>query len=122
MSNPAILDAAVRKVRHNPDVAHLFRAVKFSIELCPNPNYFCYTQHLYCTLIKGPHTCPLCMDAARAITAAYRDQIVYDLLCCWISEIEPAIAYDQDHRIIGLTPANNPVGVKPFVLGMACDG
>lgn len=37
------------------------------------------------------------------------------LLQHWVSEIEPAVAYDKHGNIIGLTIADAPVGSKPVV-------
>lgn len=38
------------------------------------------------------------------------------LLEHWVSELEPAIAIDENHNIIGLTPADTPIGVKGFIM------
>ena len=57
--------------------------------------------------------------AARAYSrwwALEQDKIVRELLGRWVSEIEPAIAYSKEGRILGLTPADTPIGVKSFIL------
>jgi len=38
------------------------------------------------------------------------------LLEHWVSELEPALAIDDNHKIIGLTPADTPLGVKGFIM------
>ncbi len=38
------------------------------------------------------------------------------LLEHWVSELEPALAFDENLNIIGLTPADTPIGIKGFIL------
>lgn len=44
------------------------------------------------------------------------EAIVRSMLCRWVSELEPAIAFDRHNNIIGLTPAGGAVGSSPFIL------
>ena len=49
----------------------------------------------------------------------FRDErIVRELLSRWVSELEPAIVYDSNGNLLGLTVADTPEGVKPFILGL----
>jgi hypothetical protein len=51
------------------------------------------------------------------IGRCHRDEaLVKDLLGRWVSELEPAVAYDKRGNVIGLTLADAQVGSKPFIL------
>ncbi len=52
----------------------------------------------------------------QAAQAAVNEVLVRHLLSRWVSELEPAVAYDRQGRIIGLTLADAPVGSAPFIL------
>lgn len=51
----------------------------------------------------------------RAALAAFEERAMRLLLERWVSEIEPAAVY-RDGVLIGLVPAETPLGVKPFIL------
>lgn len=51
--------------------------------------------------------------------AAADEILVRELLGRWVSELEPAVAYDRQGRVIGLTVANAPIGSTPFVLRLS---
>lgn len=53
------------------------------------------------------------LDQARDDEATVRA-----LLSRWVSEIEPAVVF-QDGKIIGLTIAGAPVGSSPFILRLS---
>ncbi len=66
---------------------------------------------------KGNWRSPI-EDHYRKLLAARMardEQLIRSLLERWVSELEPAIAY-RNGEIIGLTPANAPLGSKPFIL------
>ena len=43
------------------------------------------------------------------------EEAIKELLGRWVSELEPAVAY-QNFEVIGLTPAESDLGSKPFIL------
>ncbi len=56
------------------------------------------------------------LKAAVRRKLARDEQIIRELLGRWVSELEPCVAYDPDFEIIGLCPANAPLGSSPFIL------
>jgi hypothetical protein len=56
------------------------------------------------------------IEHAIKANTARDEQIIRSLLGRWVSELVPAIAYDQFGAILGLVPANSPIGSKPFML------
>ena len=63
---------------------------------------------------------PICQQAVAdriASNARENENIVRSLLSRWVSEVEPAVAW-QKGKIIGLVPANSPVGSRPFMLAV----
>lgn len=57
----------------------------------------------------------------HAITAQiHRDELaVMLLLQHWVSELEPILVFDSQHRIIGLSIAAADLGSRPFILRLA---
>jgi hypothetical protein len=56
------------------------------------------------------------INRAVMAKAARDERRVKSLLTRWVSELEPAIAYDLRGNIIGLTLADAPVGSCPWVM------
>ena len=54
-------------------------------------------------------------DAAYRAKVQDNEAIICGLLSRWVSELEPAIAFENG-EIIGLTLAEAQVGSKPFIL------
>lgn len=54
-------------------------------------------------------------EQRKAALAAFEERAVRLLLERWVSEIEPATVY-RGGVLIGLVPADTPMGVKPFIL------
>ncbi len=52
---------------------------------------------------------------AALARAAADERTIRNLLERWVSELPPAVAY-QNGEVIGLTLADAPVGSKPFIL------
>ena len=43
------------------------------------------------------------------------EEVIRELLGRWVSELEPSIARDRTGRILGLVPADTPIGSKPVI-------
>lgn len=53
---------------------------------------------------------------AALAQAAVDEEIIRGLLGRWVSELEPAVARDENGKIIGLTSADAAIGSEPFIL------
>ena len=56
------------------------------------------------------------IEAAIAANNQRNEQIIRHLLGRWVSELKPAIAYDQGGNILGITMAEAEIGSTPFML------
>ena len=55
------------------------------------------------------------VQEAIRLRAARDEVVIRGLLGRWVSELDPAVAW-QDGRIIGLTVADSDLGTSPFIL------
>lgn len=78
-----------------------------------------YRKHSF---VPKPHWLETTYDIKHVVDRAVSNQssanevVIRGLLERWVSELEPAVAYDRCGNILGLCDKAAPLGSKPFIL------